>query len=129
MRCVVVIVLILGLESAQAADKAATPDFSAYPQTEAFKTYLYVQTNETWNLSRSNLLSVSTFPDGGRTATRCSVTESGQQGDFATVTVNSSTNAVDAYRRFGFEPAEDVVVDSAGVRFLPMSRELASGGF
>jgi GNAT superfamily N-acetyltransferase len=42
----------------------------------------------------------------------------------ATVTVNSSLNAVDAYRRFGFREAGDEVVDGAGVRFQPMSRNL-----
>jgi ribosomal protein S18 acetylase RimI-like enzyme len=42
----------------------------------------------------------------------------------ATVTVNSSLNAVDAYRRFGFREAGDEVVDGAGVRFQPMSRDL-----
>ena len=44
----------------------------------------------------------------------------------AIVTVNSSLNAVDAYRRFGFENAGDEVVDGAGVRFQPMSRALPS---
>ncbi|HET9367833.1 MAG TPA: GNAT family N-acetyltransferase, partial [Candidatus Udaeobacter sp.] len=44
----------------------------------------------------------------------------------ATVTVNSSLNAVDAYRRFGFRNAGDEVVDGAGVRFQPMSRDLPS---
>ena len=42
----------------------------------------------------------------------------------ATVTVNSSLNAVDAYRRFGFRDAGEEVVDGAGVRFQPMSRDL-----
>ena len=44
----------------------------------------------------------------------------------ATVTVNSSLNAVDAYRRFGFRNSGDQVVDDAGVRFQPMSRDLPS---
>ena len=44
----------------------------------------------------------------------------------ATVTVNSSLNAVDAYRRFGFRESGDEVVDGAGVRFQPMSRDLPS---
>jgi predicted GNAT family N-acyltransferase len=43
----------------------------------------------------------------------------------ATATVNSSLNAVDAYRRFGFRNAGDEVVDGVGVRFQPMSRDLA----
>ena len=43
-----------------------------------------------------------------------------------TVTVNSSLNAVDAYRRFGFRDAGDEVVDGAGVRFQPMSRDLST---
>jgi GNAT superfamily N-acetyltransferase len=42
----------------------------------------------------------------------------------ATVTVNSSLNAVNAYRRFGFRDAGDEVVDAAGVRFQPMSQDL-----
>jgi ribosomal protein S18 acetylase RimI-like enzyme len=42
----------------------------------------------------------------------------------ASVTVNSSLNAVDAYRRFGFRKAGGEMVDSAGVRFQPMSRDL-----
>jgi len=46
----------------------------------------------------------------------------------ATVTVNSSLNAVDAYRKFGFRNAGDEVVDGAGVRFQPMSRDLPSRG-
>jgi ribosomal protein S18 acetylase RimI-like enzyme len=46
----------------------------------------------------------------------------------ATVTVNSSLNAVDAYRRFGFQSVGDEVVDGAGVRFQPMSRDLPSRG-
>ena len=47
----------------------------------------------------------------------------------ATITVNSSLNAVDAYREFGFRNAGEEVVDGAGVRFQPMSRELLSLGF
>ena len=46
----------------------------------------------------------------------------------ATVTVNSSLNAVDAYRKFGFRNAGDEVVDGAGVRFQPMSRDLPLRG-
>ena len=46
----------------------------------------------------------------------------------ATVTVNSSLNAVDAYRKFGFRNAGDEVVDGVGVRFQPMSRNLPSHG-
>ncbi len=42
----------------------------------------------------------------------------------ATVTVNSSLNAVDAYRRFGFQDAGDELLDGAGVRFQPMSLDL-----
>ena len=44
----------------------------------------------------------------------------------ATVTVNSSLNAVDAYHRFGFRNTGDEVVDGAGVRFQLMSRDLPS---
>jgi GNAT superfamily N-acetyltransferase len=44
----------------------------------------------------------------------------------ATVTVNSSLNAVDAYGRLGFRNAGEEVVDGAGVRFQPMSRDLPS---
>jgi GNAT superfamily N-acetyltransferase len=44
----------------------------------------------------------------------------------AIVTVNSSLNAVVAYRRFGFRNAGDEVVDGTGVRFQPMSRDLPS---
>jgi GNAT superfamily N-acetyltransferase len=46
----------------------------------------------------------------------------------ATVTVNSSLNAVDAYRKFGFRMRGDEVVDGAGVRFQPMSQDLLSRG-
>src|SRR6267154_4343046 len=46
----------------------------------------------------------------------------------ATVTVNSSLNAVDAYRKFGFRNAGDEVVDGAGVRFQPVSRDVLSRG-
>ena len=46
----------------------------------------------------------------------------------AIVTVNSSLNAVDAYRRFGFRNASDEVVDGTGVRFQPISRDLPSHG-
>jgi len=44
----------------------------------------------------------------------------------ATVTVNSSLNAMEAYRRFGFRNAGDEVVDGSEVRFQPMSRDLQS---
>ena len=44
----------------------------------------------------------------------------------ATATVNSSLNAVDAYRRFGFQDAGNEVSDVSGVRFQPMSRDLPS---
>ena len=44
----------------------------------------------------------------------------------AIVTVNSSLNAVDAYRRFGFRNAGDEGVDGSEVRFQPMSRDLPS---
>jgi GNAT superfamily N-acetyltransferase len=46
----------------------------------------------------------------------------------ATVTVNSSLNAVDAYRKFGFRNAGMRWFDGAGVRFQPMSRDLPSRG-
>ena len=39
----------------------------------------------------------------------------------ATVTLKSSLNTVDAYRRFEFRDAGDDVVDGAGVRIQPMS--------
>ena len=46
----------------------------------------------------------------------------------ATVTVNSSLSAVDAYRKFGVRNAGDEVVNGVGVRFQPMSRNLPSHG-
>ena len=46
----------------------------------------------------------------------------------ATVTVNSSLNAVDAYRKFGFRNAGMRWFDGAGVRFQPMSRDLPEAG-
>ncbi|MGC1320835.1 MAG: GNAT family N-acetyltransferase [Candidatus Udaeobacter sp.] len=46
----------------------------------------------------------------------------------ATVTVNSSLNAVDAYRRFGFRNAGNEVFDGSGVRFQPMSQDFTIAG-
>lgn len=43
-----------------------------------------------------------------------------------TVTVNSSLNAVDAYRTFGFRDEGNKVFDASGVRFQPMLRDLPS---
>ena len=46
----------------------------------------------------------------------------------ATVTVNSSLNVVDTYRKFGFRNAGMRWFDGAGVRFQPMSRDLPEAG-
>ena len=49
-----------------------------------------------------------------------------QSSSGASITVNASLNAVEAYRRFGFTETSEVQ-DEGGVRFLPMSRECESG--
>ncbi len=43
----------------------------------------------------------------------------------ATVTVNSSLNAVHAYHRFGFRNAGNEVFDVSGVRFQPMAQDVS----
>jgi len=41
-----------------------TPDFSRYPQTDRFKHYLSLNTDDAWNYKQRNFLVISTFPDG-----------------------------------------------------------------
>ena len=53
--------LALGLQCAVAADKAAAPDLSRYPQTDAFRAHTGGHTNAAANLARTNLLAVSAF--------------------------------------------------------------------
>jgi len=76
---------MLASESARATDKTAQADFSSYPQTDLLRYYLNGQTNAAWNLQHTNLLAISAFPDGGKFALRCSVTESGQESDYRDV--------------------------------------------
>ena len=42
-----------------------------------------------------------------------------------TITVNSSLNAVGAYRRFGFEDSAEAV-DDGGVRYVPMAKTISA---
>jgi hypothetical protein len=70
---------VLGIQFASADDKLTAPDFSKYPQTESFKTYLAGHTNATWQLQHTNLLFISAFPNGGRFANEWLVTDSGQE--------------------------------------------------
>lgn len=64
---------------AQASD---TPDFSRYPQTDAFRFFLQTQTNAT-QLTHSNLLAITAFVCGvgDRAALNYSVGQDGQEVD------------------------------------------------
>lgn len=43
-----------------------------------------------------------------------------QKGDFRRVTVNASLNALEAYRRLGFEPTDEMQTHN-GISFVPMA--------
>lgn len=96
MRHIFLILFVFAFESVRGADKPSAPDFSKYPQTEAFSHYVGIHTNiafhlgrtnlliipqAAWHLGRTNLLMISAFPDGDRYAVQYFVTESGQESD------------------------------------------------
>ena len=85
MPCVLVALLTLACARARGEDKAASPDFSKYPQTEAFRSYLDLHTNSTANLRQTNLMVISTFPNGAGFADEYFVSENGWEFDLREV--------------------------------------------
>jgi len=81
MRYILAILFVLALEPAYAADKVAPPDFSCYPQTQAFRFYLSIHTNSARRFEDKHLLAISAFPQGGAFAIEYSVTEGGSEYD------------------------------------------------
>ncbi|MFI5175042.1 MAG: hypothetical protein ACHQKY_09305 [Terriglobia bacterium] len=81
----ILLMLTFVVQAAPAGDKAASPDFSGYPQTESFRSYLRSQTDVAWHLQRTDLLAISVFPRGDRFALQYFVTESGQETDYRNV--------------------------------------------
>ena len=85
MRHILAILVLLACVPVLAADKAAAPEFSKYPETESFRYYLSVHTNAAWQLQRTNLLVISAFPSGDHYALQYCVTEGGQESDHRNV--------------------------------------------
>lgn len=57
------------------------PDFSNYPQTEAFRFFLSNQTNGAAHLTQSNLLAITKFTDIDKVATVYAVTQDRHEND------------------------------------------------
>jgi hypothetical protein len=74
-----ILVAALGLLCAVAAVKAAAPDLSIYPQTDAFRAHTSGLTNAAGQLATTNLLGISAFVStNARTCLEYSVSESGR---------------------------------------------------
>lgn len=77
-----VLLLALTCQFIRAEDKISTPDFSAYPQTDAFRSFINSQTNVDWNLvKRSNILAIVSFHRDDRIGLIYTVNERGQEFD------------------------------------------------
>lgn len=84
MQAVITILLFLvfAMRCARAGDASPAPDFSQYPQTDAFRSFISSQTNANLNLiQRTNLLTIVSFYNGDRIGLEYSVTETGQESD------------------------------------------------
>lgn len=81
MRYVLLVLLILGTQSLWADEKQTTPDFSSYEDSEQFNTYLNFQTNISLNSKSSNIVKISTFPEGYDFALQYCVSKKGQATD------------------------------------------------
>ncbi len=73
------LIFILTIQWARATDKATAPDFSVYPQTDAFRSDIGLQTNTAWSLHYKNLLVISAFCHGF--TLEYFVNESGEESD------------------------------------------------
>jgi hypothetical protein len=78
----VILFLALTLRCFGADDKIPAPDFSCYPQTEAFQCFIQAQTNVNWNLvQRSNILTIVSFLGSDRVGLQYFVNERGYEFD------------------------------------------------
>jgi hypothetical protein len=69
-----------------AEDKISSPDFSSYPQTEAFQAFICNQTNANWNLvQQSNILTIASFLRADSVALQYSINETGHEFDVRNV--------------------------------------------
>lgn len=84
MCWLVVIFLSLLIEPVW-ADDVTNPDFSAYPNTDAFKSFVSNQTNSVWHLQRSNILSICAFYESDNVALQYWITEDGYAFNVRTV--------------------------------------------
>lgn len=73
------LMFILAIQWVPAADKATAPDFSVYPQTDAFRSDIGLQTNTAWRLQYKNFLVISAFCHGF--TLEYFVDESGEESD------------------------------------------------
>ena len=74
--------LVFAMRCACAGDASLAPDFSHYPQTDAFRLFINSQTNANFNLiQQTNLLKIVSFYKGDRIGLEYSVTETGQESD------------------------------------------------
>jgi hypothetical protein len=78
MRKVSTIFLLSALTLGSAL-AGGTPDFSRYPQTEAFRFFISLQTNAAAQLSQSNLLAITAFVGSDRVALEYAVTQGGHE--------------------------------------------------
>ena len=76
----------LTVQCLRADDKLSAPDFSGYPQTEAFQQFINGQTNANWNLiHRTNLLTIVYFFRNDAVGLQYFVYDSGKESDVRNV--------------------------------------------
>jgi hypothetical protein len=77
----IILFLALAIKITRADDTTLPPDFSKYPQTDAFKAFISNQTNAVGNLARTNLLTMVCFLGSDKVGLEYTVNENGQESD------------------------------------------------
>jgi hypothetical protein len=79
-------IFLLLIQPVQTAVSPPAPDFSRYPKSEAFASFLSKQTDAVWHLKeRNNLLAVTCFYGSDKSALLYHVTMTGQESDWREV--------------------------------------------
>ena len=68
MRLLFALLFSWAVGSARASDAASPPDFSRYPQAEAFKAYVQKQTSAVRHLQDKDILAITEFTNAGSVA-------------------------------------------------------------
>jgi hypothetical protein len=77
MHCILIIFVMIVFNLAQASEAVA--DFSRYPRTEPFVTYLRIHTDAVDNVQWTNFLAISSFPNGDINDLQYLVSASGEE--------------------------------------------------